>query len=94
MKLNICKTYSITISRFRIPHPSHPLLTLRGLDLEVSNSLKLVRVTIDDELSFKSIFAILLLLLPKKTGLICNVTRLLAITMQYSNPSMHFFTLL
>ena len=48
MKLNPRKTHSITISQSRTPHL---LLTLCGLDLEVSN-FKLLEVTRDDKLTF------------------------------------------
>ena len=41
----------------------------------------------------KSIFTILLLLLPKKLVLFANVTRLLEIMIQYLNPLMHSFHL-
>ena len=50
MKLDPRKTYSVTISCSRTPHPP---LTLCGLDLEVSSSLKLLGVTIDNKLNFE-----------------------------------------
>ena len=42
------------ISLSRTPHPPHPLLTLCGLNLEVSSTLKLLGVTLDDKLSFEN----------------------------------------
>ena len=53
MKLNPRKTHSIIISQSRTPNPPHPPLTLCGLDLEVSSSLKFLGVTLDDKLAFE-----------------------------------------
>ena len=58
MKLNPRKTHLITISRSRTSYPPHPPLILCGPDLEVSTSLKFLGVTLDDTLTFESIFAI------------------------------------
>ena len=54
MKLNPRKTHSIIISRSRTPYPPHPPLTLCGFNMEVSSSLKLLGVTIDDKLTFEN----------------------------------------
>ena len=51
MKLNPRKTHSITISRYRTPYPP---LTLCGLAMEVSSSLKFLGVTLDDNLTFEN----------------------------------------
>ena len=53
MKLNSHKTHSISINRSRTPYPPHLPLNLCGLDLEISSSLKLLGVTIDDKLTFE-----------------------------------------
>ena len=50
MKTNPSKTHSITISKSKT---SHSPFTFYGLDLEVSNTLKLLRVTIDNKLTFE-----------------------------------------
>ena len=70
MKLNPRKTHSIIISRSRTPYPLHPPLTLCGLDLEVSSSLKLLGVTIDDKLTFEKHVRNIASSIAQKTGLI------------------------
>ena len=74
-------------------HPSHPPLTLCGLDLEVSNSFKLIGDTIDDKVSFEKHICNIASFLPKKLVLFRNDTKLLAIMMQCPNSSMHLFYL-
>ena len=70
MKLNHRKTHSIIISRSRTPYPFHPPLTLCGLDLEVSSSLKRLGVTIDDKLTFEKHVRNIASSIAQKTGLI------------------------
>ena len=53
MKLNHCKTHSITVSCSRTPHLPHSQLSLCGLDLEVSSSFKLLGGSIDNKLNFE-----------------------------------------
>ena len=71
MKINPHKKYSITKSGSRTLHPP---LTLCGLVLVVSNSLKLLDITIDDKLTFKNHDYNIASYIAQK-----NVTRLLAI---------------
>ena len=57
-------------SRPRSLYPPHPLLTLYGLDLEVSSSFKLLGVTIDDKLTFEKHIRKIASSIAQKTGLI------------------------
>ena len=66
MKLNLCKTQLITISRSR---KLHPLLTLCGFDLEVS-IFKLLEVTLDNKLIFEKHICKFASSIAKKIGLI------------------------
>ena len=50
MKLHIRKTHTITFSQSRTLHPP---LTFCGLELEVSNLLKLLGVTLDNKITFE-----------------------------------------
>ena len=70
MKLNPKKTYSIIVSRSRTSQPPHPPLSLCGTVLEVSNSLKLLGVTIDDKLTFEKYLRSLASSIAQKTGLL------------------------
>ena len=76
-KLNPLKTHWITISQSRTPHP-----LLCGLDLSVFSFLELLRVTIDDKLTFEKHIRNIALLLSTKMVLVKNVTRFLTITTQ------------
>ena len=69
MILNLRKPHSITINRFRTPHPP---LTLCGLDLEVSSCLKLIGVRIDNKLTFKKHNHNIASSIAQKTSLICK----------------------
>ena len=86
MKLNPCKTHSITISRYRTPYPP---LTLCGLAMEVSSSLKFLGVTLDDNLTFENHNFNLASSIAQKTSLIRKCYKM----MQYSNLSTHLFYL-
>ena len=70
MKLNPNKTHTIIVSRSRTPQPAHPPLSLCGSRLELSNSLKLLGVTIDNKLTFEKHIRSLAASIAQKTGLI------------------------
>ena len=70
MKLNPSKTHSIIVSRSRTPLPLHPPLLLCGVVLEVSNSLELLGVTLDNKLTFEKHIRNMANSIAQKTGLI------------------------
>ena len=70
MKFKHRKNPSITISCSRTPHPP---LTLCGIDMEVSSSLKLLGVTIDNKLTFEKQISNIASSIAQNTGLICKL---------------------
>ena len=72
MEFNPHKTDSISIRQSRTPYLPQPPLTLCELDLEVSSSLKLLGVTIDDKLTFEKHIRNIASSIAQKTGLICK----------------------
>ena len=77
MKLNPSKTHSIIVSRSKTPLPPHPRLSLCGTPLEVSSSLKLLGVVLDDKLSFEKHLRSVASSVAQKTGLIRKCFRTL-----------------
>ena len=77
MKLNPSKTHSIIVSRSKTPLPPHPRLSLCGTLLEVSSSLKLLGVFLDDKLSFEKHLRSVASSVAQKTGLIRKCFRTL-----------------
>ena len=71
-KLNPLKTHWITISQSRTPHP-----LLCGLDLSVFSFLELLRVTIDDKLTFEKYIHNIASSIAQKSGLICKCYKIL-----------------
>ena len=91
MKLNPRKIHSITISRSRTPYPPHPLLTLCGFDLKVSSFFRLLVVILDNKLTFEKHIRNIVSSIAQKLVLFANITRLVAIEMQYPNPFRNLF---
>ena len=70
MRLNPRKTQSIIFSRSRTLHPNHPPLSLCGSSIPVSDSIKLLGVTLDDKLTFERHIRQLSSSVAQKTGLL------------------------
>ena len=70
MKLNPSKTHSMIVSRSRTDYPPHPPLHLCGTTLEVSNSLKLLGVTLDSKLTFEKHIRNMASSISQKTGIL------------------------
>ena len=83
----------ITIIDLVHPHTPQPPSTLCILDLDVSSSLGLLGVAHDDKLIFEKHICNIAFSITQKLVLLPNVRRLLAIMMQYLNPSTHLFYL-
>ena len=77
MKLNPSKTSTIIVSRSRTLHPPHPPLQLCGSFLEVSRSIRLLGVVIDDKLTFEDHIRSTAGSIAQKTGLIRKCVRAL-----------------
>ena len=53
MKLNVCKTKTMIVSRSRTMHPQSPPLTIDGTVLKESVNLDILGVTFDSKLTFE-----------------------------------------
>ena len=63
-----CSANTIIVSRSRTFFPPHPQLTVCGVALEVSNSLKLLGVELDDKLTFEKHVRSMVSTIAQKTG--------------------------
>ena len=53
MKLNACKTKTMTVSRSRTLHPQSPPLTVVGTVLKESDHLVILGVSFDSKMTFE-----------------------------------------
>ena len=77
MRLNPNKSQSIIVSRSRTIDPPHPPLYLSGAQVLISDSIKLLGVTLDNKLTFETHIRQVSISIAQKTGLLRKCRRTL-----------------